>query len=151
MQYHHPYYIHYAYVFSLFSFWSKIKSRFTHCFWLLCLFGLPQSKTSYHLLLFFLTLNPLKSLIVLKNVSYFRFICFFIHSGQTFLAGTSGDVLNFTLHYIRRHSMTSCPTVGCGKYGHLIKVPFIRSLHCKNITTAFSFCPIVFFFFLRPH
>lgn len=69
---HHPKYIHYACMFLFFSSWSKIQSGFTHCFWLLCLWGLPQSKISYYLPLFFLTLNPLKSPVVLKNVPYFR-------------------------------------------------------------------------------
>lgn len=40
---------------------------------LLYLFTLSQSKTSYYLPLFFLTLNPLKSPVALKNVSHVRF------------------------------------------------------------------------------
>lgn len=56
------------------------------------------------------------------------------------------DVLNLTLHYIRRHSMTDCPTVGYGTYGHLVKVLIIRSLYCRRIATGFCFFPCSFLF-----
>lgn len=91
IQYLHPKYILYPNIYGAFFLLIKIKSRFTHCFSLLNLFTLSQYKTSYYFS-FFLTLNPVKSPVVLKNVPHFRFICFFsplLHSSQTFPAGTS--------------------------------------------------------------
>lgn len=137
-----------CFFFHFLFFWSKIKSRFTHCYWLLCLFRLPQSKTSYNLasswnwILWIVYLSWRMAHISDSSVSS---IHDYIQVRHFWQEHQIGDVLHVTLPCITRRSDRLSH---CWPWKGRPLVMIIRSLTCRSRATAFSFFPIVFFLWL---